>query len=208
MQLISRNQSFGGQGVFLADDGGASVVAKGVLPGFTSAATDMTVVGISNAGRVAFTANAVAGFDPLSGIYLTGPSGPTIVAFEDTATPVPGKFIRGFLSGSTVVNDAGQVAFMAELSDTVNGAAAGRGVFFYDETGGLQQVARTGDSLLGSTITTVIFLGMVNTNVNVSPDLSMTGLNNVGQVALLIYTRQRHQWSGDLEGADGGARRL
>jgi len=66
--------SFGGQGVFLADDSGASVVAKGVLPGFTSAATDITVVGISNASRVAFTANATAGTDPLSGIYRTGPA--------------------------------------------------------------------------------------------------------------------------------------
>jgi len=45
------------------------------------------------------------------------------------------------LSGGTVMNDAGQVAFIADLSDTVNGAAAGRGVFFYDDAGGLQQVA-------------------------------------------------------------------
>src|SRR4029077_16265594 len=108
---------------------------------------------------------------------LTGPGGPTKVAFEDTATPVAGKFIRGFLSGGTVVNDAGQVAFVADLSDTVNGAAAGRGVFFYDEAGGLQQVARTGDSLLGSTISTVYFFGMVNASTNVSPDTSNTGLN-------------------------------
>jgi len=175
--------SFGGQGVLLADDNDASVVAKGVLPGSTTAATNIQVVGISDAGRVAFTTDFLGGSDPLSGIYLTGPEGPTKVAFEDTATPVPGKFIRGFLGGGTVLNDAGQMAFIADLSDTINGAAAGRGVFFYGQGGGLQQVARTGDSLLGSTISTVYFIGMVNPTSTVSPDTSMTGLNNLGQVA-------------------------
>jgi hypothetical protein len=143
----------------------------------------MQVVGISDAGRVAFTTEFLAGFDPLSGIYLTGTGGTTLVAFEDAATPVPGKFFRGFLNGGTTINDAGQVAFIADLSDSVNGASAGRGIFLYDPTGGLQQVARTGDPLNGSTITTVYFLGTVSGVGSTSPDTSLTGLNNVGQVA-------------------------
>lgn len=168
--------SYGGQGVFLSDDSGTTLVATGVLSGSTTAATNMQVVGISDAGRVAFTTEFLAGSDPLSGIYLTGAGGPTKVAFEDTATPVPGKFFRAFLNGGTVLNDAVQAAFIAELSDTVNGAAAGKGIFFYDQAGGLQQVARTGDSLNGSTITTVYFNGMVNASGSVSPDTSLSTL--------------------------------
>jgi hypothetical protein len=175
--------SYGGQGIYLADTSTASCVATGVLPGSTTAATNMQVVGISDAGRVAFTTEFLGGFDPLSGIYLTSTSGTTLAAFEDTATPVPGKFFRGFLSGGTTINDAGQIAFIAELSDTVNGASAGRGIFFYDDAGGLQQVARTGDSLNGSTISTVYFYGTVSGTGSVSPDTSFTGLNNLGQVA-------------------------
>jgi hypothetical protein len=47
----------------------------------------------------------------------------------------------------------------------------------------LQQVARTGDSLNGSTISTVYFYGTVSGTGSVSPDTSFTGLNNLGQVA-------------------------
>jgi hypothetical protein len=125
----------------------------------------------------------LGGFDPMSGIYLTGPNGPTIVAFEDTAAPIAGKYFRSFLSGSIVVNGPGQMAFMAELSDTVNGAAAGHGLFFYDPDSGLQQVVRFGDELNGSTITNVYFNGAVNGSGSFSPDTSLSGLNHVGQVA-------------------------
>ena len=174
---------YGGQGIILADTTTASCVATGVLPGSTSAANNMQVVGISDAGRVAFTAEFGGGFDPPSGIYLAGTSGVTLVAFEDAATPVPGKYIRGFLSDGSTVNNAGQVAFIADLSDTVNGASSGKGIFFYDQAGGLQQVARTGDSLNGSTITSVFFYGTMPSTITVSPETSATGLNNLGQVA-------------------------
>jgi hypothetical protein len=179
--------SYGGQGIFLADTSTASCIATGVLPGSTTAANNMQVVGISDAGQVAFTTEFGGGFDPLSGVYLSGTSGTTLAAFEDTATPLPGKFFRGFLSGGTTINDAGQLAFMADLSDTVNGASTGRGIFFYDAASGLQQVARTGDSLNGSTITTVYYFGTVIGTGSVSPDTSFTGLNSLGQVAF-AYT--------------------
>ena len=48
---------------------------------------------------------------------------------------------------------------------------------------GLQQVVRTGDVLEGSTITNVYFNGAVNSTSTVSPDRSLSGMNDVGQVA-------------------------
>ena len=135
------------QGVFIADNIGASLVAPGLLPGSVTAATNIQLVGISDAGRVAFTSEFLGGIDPPSGMYLTGSGGPTLVAFEDTATPVAGKYFRTFYSDAAVLSDSGQLAFLAELSDTANGVAAGKGLFFYDPVSGLQQIARTGDAI-------------------------------------------------------------
>jgi hypothetical protein len=174
---------YGGQGIILADMAAASCVATGVLPGSTSAANNLQVFGISDTGRAAFTAEFGGGLDPASGMYLAGTSGAMLVAFEDAATPVPGKYIRGFVSDGSTVNNAGQVAFIADLSDTINGASSGNGIFFYDQTSGLQQVARTGDSLGGSTIASVSFYGTMPSTIAVSPETNATGLNNLGQVA-------------------------
>jgi hypothetical protein len=82
-----------------------------------------------------------------------------------------------------VLSDSGQLAFLAELSDTANGVAAGKGLFFYDPVSGLQQIARTGDAIQGSTITNVYFNGATNSTTTVSPDTSLSGLNNAGRVA-------------------------
>jgi hypothetical protein len=169
-------------GVFVASDAGAQLVAPGNLP--QGNMDNINVVGLSSAGRVAFTTDFVGGSDPLSGVYLADTLGPTLVALEDTATPVPGKFFRTFFSTQTTLNSAGQLAFVAELSDTANGPAAGRGLFFYDPATGLQQIARTGDAFGGSTINDVFFNGTVLNSISVqSPDTSLSGLNSAGQVA-------------------------
>jgi hypothetical protein len=169
-------------GVFLADDTGVRLVAPGNLPEGNT--TTMNVVGLSAAGKVAFTTEFFGGSDPISGIYLADASSRSLIALEDTATPVPGKYFRTFFSTATTLNSAGQLAFLAELSDTVNGPAAGRGLFFYDPTTGLQQIARTGDTLAGSSITNIYFNGTVLNSISVqSPDTSLSGLNSAGKVA-------------------------
>jgi hypothetical protein len=170
------------QGVFLADDSGTTLVAPGLLPGWATAANNLQVLGLSDTGRAVLHTEFLGGFDPKSGIYLSGPGDPTIVAFEDSATPVAGKFFRRFLTGSVTINSSGQLAFMAELSDTVDGPAAGNGLFFYDPDAGLQQIARTGDSLGGSTISNLFFWGTVSSSGNVGPDRSLSGLNDNGEV--------------------------
>jgi hypothetical protein len=169
-------------GVFLADDSGVRLIAPGNLPEGNT--TTMNVVGLSAAGKVAFTTEFFGGSDPSSGIYVADTSSRSLIALEDTPTPVPGKYFRTFFSSLTTLNSAGQLAFVAELSDTVNGPAAGKGLFFYDAATGLRQIARTGDSLSGSTISDIFFNGTVLNSISVqSPDTSLSGLNSAGKVA-------------------------
>jgi hypothetical protein len=174
--------SISAQGVFLADGSGTTLVAPGILPGWSTGTNDVQVLGLSDTGRAALHTEFLGGFDPMSGIYLTGPGGPSIVAFEDNATPNAGKYFRRFLTGSVTINATGQMAFMAELSDTVNGAAAGSGLYFYDPLDGLSEIARVGDSFNGSTISSVFFNGMVNSVSTMGPDRSLSGLNDAGEV--------------------------
>jgi len=170
-------------GVFIADDDGATLVAPGnTLPGGSSL-EDVRLIGLSDSGQVGFWAEFFGGTDRVSGIYTADSSGADLVALEDTATPVPGKFFRSFFSGSSTQNNVGQIAFLAELSDTANGAAAGRGLYFYDPEGGLEQIIRTGDSLDGSTVTSLFYWGTVHNQTFQCPDSSLTGLNSLGQVA-------------------------
>jgi hypothetical protein len=170
-------------GVFIADDAGASLVAPGnSLPG-GSTLEDVTLLGLSNSGQVGFWAEFFGGTDRVSGLYVADSSGPQLVALEDTPTPTPGKFFRSFFTGSSTQNANGQIAFLAELSDTANGAAAGRGLYFYDPEDGLQQIIRSGDALNGGTVVSLFFWGTVHNQTFQCPDTSLTGLNSVGQVA-------------------------
>ncbi|MEX2092500.1 MAG: choice-of-anchor tandem repeat NxxGxxAF-containing protein, partial [Pirellulales bacterium] len=171
-----------GPGVFRADASGATLIAPTTLPGSATAAASIRLAAINNAGQVAFAADFVGGGDPLSGIYLADTGAPTLVALEDTAVPGGGKFFRRFFGESISLNNAGQIAFVAELSDTSNGPAAGRGLFLYGALSGLQQIIRTGQSLSGATLTALGFTGAAS-DVNRSPDPNFSGLNSGGQLA-------------------------
>lgn len=76
------------------------------------------------------------------------------------------------------LNDAGQVAFLADLGSTSGGSGDDTGLFFFDDALGPLQVAREGDALLGSTITGLMFSGVINIRGD-----ERSGLNKVGQVA-------------------------
>jgi hypothetical protein len=160
------------------------LVAPDVLPGGGGFTSKLDVIGLSDTGSTAFMAETGGGSDPVSGIYTASVSGAELVAVEDTATPVPGKFFRTFFSSAIASNADGQIAFLAELADTANGVAAGKGLYLYDPHEGLQEIIRTGDSLDGSTITNLFFNGtFLNAISNQSPDTSLSGLNDSGEVA-------------------------
>ncbi|MEX2091130.1 MAG: choice-of-anchor tandem repeat NxxGxxAF-containing protein [Pirellulales bacterium] len=191
-------------GAFRMDDMGIRLIAPNNLTGSGGSVAEMNVVGIDDAGRIALWTEFSGGSDPGSGVYLADAAGQTVVALEDAATPTPGKFFRSFFSSGAALNDAGQLVFLAELSNTANGAAAGRGLYYYDSQTGLQEIVRTGDAVGGSTITNLSFSGTLNAAFIQSPDRSLSGLNNVGQVAF-AFTLANGQdkiglWTSGLDG--------
>jgi hypothetical protein len=195
----------GRSGIFLVEDESIRLVAPGLLPQGSTATTNMRVAGLNNEGRVAFHTEFLGGIDPLSGIYVTGPEGPEVVAFEDTALPAGGKFFRRFLTESIALNENGQVAFLAELANSANGPLSGRGLFLHDPQMGLQTILQTGESFEGST---VFALGFTGTHflITHSPDTSFDGLNSSGQVAFAFSLSNNRQgiavWSPDASDGD------
>lgn len=170
------------RGVFVADAAGMQLLTPTTLPGLTSTIGDARVLGLSVDSEVGFYAEAQGGVDPLSGMYVTSAAGTTLVAAEDTLVPGGGKYFRRFFTDAMAYNDNGRLAFLAELSDTVNGAASGRGLYSYDPDEGLAEVVKVGNALSGGTVSSVLFYGSNGSVSLQAPDLSLSGLNNAGQV--------------------------
>jgi hypothetical protein len=76
------------------------------------------------------------------------------------------------------INDLGHVAFQSEFARPGSNEVAGTGIFFYHDALGLLTVAKTGDSLLGSTLSEV---GLRKNNHVESARAD--GVNNCGEVA-------------------------
>jgi hypothetical protein len=170
-------------GAFRVDNSGIRLIAPNNLIGSGGGVAEMSVIGIDDNGQAALWAEFSGGSDPGSGIYLANAVSHSPIALEDSVTPTPGKFFRSFFSSGAAQNDAGQLVFLAELSNSVNGAAAGRGLYFYDAETGIREIVRTGDLVDGSAITSLSFSGTLNAPFLQSPDRSLSGLNNAGQVA-------------------------
>jgi hypothetical protein len=143
------------------------------------------VPALNEAGQVVFRAGltGTSGGDDNQGIFRgdgttliqvaregqTAPDGNGIITFPDRLTePIP------------VLNDAGHVAFAADVIGTVGGSSDGRGLFLFDDHTGLLQIAREGDSFLGSTITR-IFFGPNHFSFRAGPAHEQNGLNKTGQ---------------------------
>jgi len=112
---------------------------------------------LNNLGQVAFPARLPDATDgATAGIFRgDGSSLTQIVRLNDLAPDGNGRFSN--VDQIPVLNDAGQVAFDARLSNTAGGTTDDAGIFLFDDTLGLIQVAREGDALLGSVITGVGF---------------------------------------------------
>jgi hypothetical protein len=169
------------RGVFVADESGLRLLTPGLLPTVSSVG-DARVLGVSNDGEVGFWAESSGGVDPASAMFVANQSGAALVAAEDTLIPSGGKYYRRFFTDAMTYNDNGQMAFLAELSDTANGPLSGRGLFFYDPDNGLSEVVKVGDTLGGGTVSSVLFYGSIGSVSLQAPDLSLSGLNNLGQV--------------------------
>lgn len=131
---------------------------------------------INDAGQVAFHAQftGTTGGSSDSRAYFVGDSVTGLTQFARTGqfeADLGGRFSSlSFLA----FNDAGQAAFLANFVDGVTGATE-PGLFFYDPSLGLLQVALRGDAFLGSTVVGLEFEGgLVDEG---------SGLNNHGQMA-------------------------
>jgi hypothetical protein len=154
-----------------------------VPPGLTNEPLDQFEwVSLNNSNQVAFTANTCC----TAGIYRwDAAAGVTNIILKNQATPSRDGFIDllyGSVASPVEMNDSGQIAF---ISFVIGGNLFNdTGIFFYDDHLGLQQVARFGDSLLGSTITRLsLSIGASRANIagGAAGD-ELSPLNNRGQV--------------------------
>jgi hypothetical protein len=177
------------QGVFLVNNDSRVQLTPNILPGATTPATNTRVTSLNDTGTVAFTSEFTGGgMDLSSGVYLADASGTTLVALEDTELPDGGRFFRSFFTKSLSLNQSNELAFLAELSNTANGVAAGRALFRYDPNGGLEEILRTGDAFEGHAIASLNFVGDfysadLHSSQQQAPDAGFSGLNNAGQLA-------------------------
>jgi hypothetical protein len=171
------------QGIFIRRaDALMTIVRRGqAAPGGNGRFLDLISldnVAINEVGQTAFLAT------------LPGTSGGTIDyglfrADETTLTQIvrtgdsapDGSTIALF--GRPALNNAGQVAFVADLVPA-NGTSAPRAIFLYDDQVGLRQVVRAGDPLLGSKIAVGFTLAMpASTTFN---GRHRSGLNEQGRI--------------------------
>jgi len=143
---------------------------------------------MNNAGDVVFGArvdiNPFETADDFKGIFVG--DGNTLTPIARTGDPTPsgvGK-IADFRQGNRpfyfTFNQAGQVAFLADI-DLENGGSFDDllGLFVYDGTE-VVEILREGDSLFGSTVIEFSFLDGINF---IGPDISHSGFNDLGQIA-------------------------
>ena len=107
------------------------------------------------------------------------------VVLEGQSTPNGIGIFSSLHSSAFCLNNAGQVAFTAGLDVDLsnNVPIEEHGIFFFDETRGLFQVAREHDPLLGSTITALRLAGTSLTPSGGVAPAENSGLNEKGDVA-------------------------
>ncbi len=143
---------------------------------------------INAAGQLVFE-NLAAGVDS-SGIFRSEGSRVSLRRIVADKQAAPDG--RGILSLGTserkglVINEAGQVAFASPVWDS--SVPGDQGVFLVDPAAGLIQVARTGQALLGSTISTLALQGTRPSRLlaNGPQAREFAGLNDAGDVAFMF----------------------
>lgn len=137
---------------------------------------------INNRGDAAFAAflnDPSNPMHPLISIYRGDGTTLTEAMREQAFAPDGNGRFSDF--GNPEMNNSGQIAVMGQLSGTLGGSQDDQGLYFFSDGLGLIQVAREGQSMLGSTITSLLFTGGLN-HVESTGDEAM-GLNDASQVA-------------------------
>jgi hypothetical protein len=134
---------------------------------------------MNNSGQIVFS-TYIAGAGGLTNGGIYRGDGVVLTKIARAGEPAPdssGATFTGLAPSyetprnNIAINDSGQVAFLASLSD------GHQGIYFYDDHLGLIKVIRTGDSLLGKAVNLLRF------DVYCQLGNEGRGLNNRGQVA-------------------------
>ncbi len=151
---------------------------------------------LNNAGEAVFHSSLTdtTNFGDNEGLFRSDSRGNLVqIVREGDAAPdgngefmdVGGTPITTHSGKSPAINDAGQVALVAELRGTSDGESDNQGLYLYDNNLGLTQLARTGDPFQGSRITSLFFLdGTTGSGSDLGTERS--ALNERGQVAYLF----------------------
>jgi len=137
-----------------------------------------TVPPLNNAGQTAIVADfagSIGGAKELRGLFRTEGSAITRIARMGQLLPDGVSSLGLFFHDEVAMNDRGQLAFLADRRVAGDAAPYDQAIFFHNDSRGLAVIAKSGDPLLGSTITSLIFLG------NSADEYS--SLNNSGQLA-------------------------
>jgi hypothetical protein len=146
-------------GIFLWRDGQIDVLARSgvVAPDGNGNFADIYGFDINEAGQVAFQAyieNSGIFFVEF-GVYVTDGMSIQKVARSGDAPPDDNGAFRSFYA--PLINDAGQIAFLAHIGEVAPFDGDEEGLYVYDDALGLIEVTRTGDELLGRRISHISF---------------------------------------------------
>jgi hypothetical protein len=186
------------QGMYRSNGIGAVQIARkgqtapdgnGVLSDFQIDWPNEKSPALNDNGQVLFYAtltDTVGGFfEDDEGIFLGDGISLIQIAREGDLAPGGTGFFGGIVEDpfepaptfeNLALNNSGQVAFKGHILGGTH--LDDQGLFFYDDTMGLVKIVRSGDPLLGSTITNVDFVGSTG-----SLGEEGSGLNDSGQVA-------------------------
>ncbi|MDA8563755.1 hypothetical protein N9L06_04810 [Mariniblastus sp.] len=134
-------------------------------------------ISLNDAGQALFFgfAENTAGIRQSNGLYI-GDERSDVTQIARAGTTVPSGVGVFFDFLNPALNENGQAAFKGIVSNIEIGDESG--IYLYDDELGLTEVARVGDSFLGSTIINLDFSG---SSLNLGNERS--GLNDTGQVA-------------------------
>lgn len=167
-------------GVFRSDGASHAEIARegDPAPGGDGELRFFSAPAINESGQTAFQASLRGASGPdLNEALFLGSGGPLteIARLGQTAPEGAGEIVD---LGDPALNDAGQVAFEAGLTPAGGGPGDDQAILLFDESAGLSEVVREGDSLAGDTVSALDFSAGAG---SIGEELS--GLNNSGQVA-------------------------
>lgn len=187
LQLNDAGQvAFGdSRGIFKYQDGSSGIVSSvnQVIPDDAGRFAFFRYFQMNSAGEIAFLANIKDNSNTRIGLFQTDGSETRLLVRDGQLAPDGNGELNLLSTRSFAFNDAGQIAFVAQLRNA--SPRAHEGLFLYDPEDGLIQIARTGQEYLGNWFSAFTLLTHDADNLE--------GLNNHGQIAYRFQLNYRRE---------------